>query len=36
MAPVMTAASNFTSKPASIWETRAALAKLIVAGGVEG
>ena len=31
MAPVMTTASNFTSEPRSIWDSRAALAKLIVA-----
>ena len=31
MAPVMTTASNFTSEPGSIWDSRAALAKLIVA-----
>ena len=36
MAPVMTTVSNFTSEPGSIWGTRAALAKLIVASdGVE-
>ena len=29
MAPVMTAAYNFTSDPQPIWDTRAALAKLI-------
>ena len=36
MAPVMTTVSNFTSEPGSIWATRAALAKPIVASsGVE-